>query len=206
VTLEALHGAADASSAGLAARLPTPIALGPDKRDGIERQVAVYEWMAGFVHSLEAVKAAWPGGVDGRIGTWMLRRLLELLGYVHRAGYVHGAVLPPHVLVHPRDHGATLVGWGTAARVGQPVTAIPRAWSGWYDGPAVSPATDVRQAARSVAWVTSSFDEPMASLVAGLAGGRGPGDAWEALERLEEASRAAYGPPSYNPLAMPGWQ
>jgi aminoglycoside phosphotransferase (APT) family kinase protein len=47
--------------------------------------------------------------VDPRDATWMWRRLLVGLGWVHRAGVVHGAIVEDHVLIHPGEHG--LVDW-----------------------------------------------------------------------------------------------
>lgn len=216
-TLEHLHRAHDPSSAALAARLPQPIAFGPSKwgqgsanRVGAERWVAAYGWHSGFVHSLEDVRAAHPGGVDGQVAVWLFRRLLELLGFVHRAGVVHGAVLPPHVLVHPRDHGAMLVGWGCAQRRGAAsVRATSRAWSSWYAGPWARPersaALDIAFAARCAAEIASGLAEPVAALVASAQAGALGDDAWLVADRLKEASRAAYGPPGYHPLPMPGW-
>ena len=51
------------------------------------------------------------GGVDPRDAAWMWRRLLVALGFAHRAGVLHGAVLPEHVLIHPGEHGLVLVDW-----------------------------------------------------------------------------------------------
>ncbi|MEQ1503807.1 MAG: hypothetical protein ABMB14_16320 [Myxococcota bacterium] len=166
----------------------------------------MYGWHSGFVHTLHDVEVAHPGGVDPRIAVWVLRRLLELLGLIHRAGWVHGAVVPPHVLVHPRDHGAMLVGFGGAARIGNPRPPIGRRWTDWVDGPVASPATDLGQAARCARGLASGgFADPVAALVDGLAAGRFGGSAWDAAEALRQASRAAYGPAAYNPLVMPGW-
>jgi hypothetical protein len=52
---------------------------------------------------------------------WMWKRMLGLLGWVHSLGWVHGAILPPHVLFYPdnnmrggrdpRKHALRLVDW-----------------------------------------------------------------------------------------------
>ncbi len=44
--------------------------------------------------SLTEVGTAYPDGVDPRDAAWMWRRLLVGLGFAHRAGVLHGAVLP----------------------------------------------------------------------------------------------------------------
>lgn len=208
----------------LARRLPEPVAIGPVRRDG-ERLVAVYRWRSGFQHSLEDVAQTHPAGVSGQIATWLLKRVLEVLGLAHRRGFVHGAVIPPHVLVHPRDHGATLVGWGLGGERGPDgaarLRAVSRRWARLYPDAAlrvrvVGPATDVAMAARCAlgaagaapqdgrARPPASLPGDLGALVAAAADGAFD-DAWALLERLTEASGRAFGPPSYNPLPMPGW-
>jgi hypothetical protein len=213
--LEALVTSADASSASLASRLPQPIALGPVRVSDRERLVAVYRWHSGFLHTLPDIARAHPGGIDDPIVVWVTKRLLELLGFVHRAGVVHGAVLPPHVLVQPRNHGAMLVGFATATRAqgsgrAEPLPAISRAWAAHYGEEArtreVSPATDLAQLARSVKLVARpSLAGELASWLDSLQSQRGSADAWQRRDELIALSRRLYGPGSYHPLAMPGW-
>jgi hypothetical protein len=207
LTLERLGAASDANTAGIAARLPQPIALGPHRVAGKpDRWVAVYRWRSGFLHTLEDVLRVHPGGVEGPVAVWVLKRLLETLGYVHRARIVHGAVVPPHVLVHPRDHGVMLVGFGTSAPIGEPSPAVAREWASFYPyGATISPSTDLVQAARCVRSMAASLASPVGPLVAEIEAGRAGDDAWEIARRLGDASRAAYGPPAYHPLPMPGW-
>jgi serine/threonine protein kinase len=61
--------------------------------------------------SLEAVLAAYPTGLDFRDVVWMYKRILGMLGFVHAKGVIHGAVIPPHFMVHPVHHGGKLLGW-----------------------------------------------------------------------------------------------
>ncbi|MGE0710729.1 MAG: hypothetical protein AB7N76_27965 [Planctomycetota bacterium] len=216
-------------------RLPQPIALGPlrafhpDREDGDggpERLVSVFGWHPGFLHTLEEVHAVHPQGVPSRVVVWLFKRLLELLGFLHRAGVVHGAVIPPHVLVHPRDHGALLVGFGCATSWAptsrapgrqEPLPAISRAWRDLYPAPVlaerwVSPRTDIAMAARCalLAAGAESFQDD-GCLTGGLgalvlaAAHLAHDDAWALRDELDRASAQVHGPPSYNPLAMPGW-
>lgn len=67
--------------------------------------------------SLTRVIEAHPRGLDFRDMVWMYKRLLTVLGYVHQQGFVHGAVIPPHVLIGPVDHGAKLIDWSYAIKV-----------------------------------------------------------------------------------------
>lgn len=57
-------------------------------------------------------------GVDARTLVWQFKRLLGILSWVHHFGYVHGAVLPPHVMYFPdgsiddeRKHSVRLIDW-----------------------------------------------------------------------------------------------
>jgi hypothetical protein len=63
--------------------------------------------------------------VDGRTLVWMWKRLLTLLSRVHRAGYLHGALLPPHIMYIPDNrpngpdestHGIRVVDWCYAVK------------------------------------------------------------------------------------------
>jgi hypothetical protein len=40
--------------------------------------------------------------------------MLDVLAFVHEAGWTHGALAPEHALVHPRDHDVLIVGWSRA--------------------------------------------------------------------------------------------
>ena len=61
--------------------------------------------------SLEAVLSSFPTGLDFRDVVWMYKRILGMLGFVHGKGVIHGAVIPPHFLIHPAHHGGKLIGW-----------------------------------------------------------------------------------------------
>ena len=81
-----------------------------DPDSGGEHPANVIGQLTGF-RSLTEVRAAFPGGIDPRDAAWMWRRLLVAIGAAHRAGLIHGAVLPDHVMVHPAEHGLVLVDW-----------------------------------------------------------------------------------------------
>jgi hypothetical protein len=81
-----------------------------DIRSGIRRHANLIGQLSGF-RSLAEVRAAFPAGIDPRDAAWMWRRLLVAVGAAHRAGVIHGAVLPEHVMIHPGEHGLVLVDW-----------------------------------------------------------------------------------------------
>jgi len=154
------------------------------------------------VHTLADVAVEHPGGLDPRHGVWLWRRLLEVLGFVHESGFSHGAVTAEHVLVHARDHGARLVGFGSARST---------------DGSAVGASRrlqDLVAAARVVAGVVRSdaATDPFSRLLADWADGGyegtagGPVDAYAVHERVAAAARDVYGQPVYVPLVLSGWR
>lgn len=206
--LEALQRSRAEGASHFVTRLPVPIAHGLVESDG-PRLASVFGWKSGFVHTLTEIGEVHADGVPGEVAVWLLKRLLELLGFVHRSGYVHGAVTPDHVLVHPFDHGATLVGWTCSVpwrrgRVGD-LPARSRTWSALYGGAtAGTPQLDVQMACRCVQAVAPGLPEGVAEVVSRGADGRWD-EAWVVAERLTEASRASFGPPAYHPLPMPGW-
>ncbi|MEL6345840.1 MAG: hypothetical protein AAFV53_22205 [Myxococcota bacterium] len=220
-TLHALRASTADGARHYVTRLPAPVAMGLIRTDR-ERRAAAYRWKSGFVHTLEQVGAQHRAGVDGRIVVWILKRLLEQLGWLHRAGFVHGAVVPAHVLVHPRDHGAILVGWTVATpwthgRT-RPLPAVPARWRGMYPGadrPQATPALDIAmacQCARAVGGWTEAVKEAISPQHAALKRvlDRGTSgkedDAWALRDALVAASKEAYGPPAYTPLTMLGWR
>jgi len=102
----------DVVDPALLAYFPPLVATGQrdDARSGIRRHVNLIGTLSGF-RSLAEVRSAFPAGVDPRDAAWMWRRLLVAIGAAHRAGMIHGAVLPEHVLIHPAEHGLVLVDW-----------------------------------------------------------------------------------------------
>lgn len=90
-----------------------------DQGGGDRRRVNVMQQQVGFV-TAEEVRRRLPGGVDGRTAAWMWKRLLVMIEWTAKAGFVHGAILPPHVMFYPdndgglrdaRKHSIRLVDW-----------------------------------------------------------------------------------------------
>lgn len=185
-----------------------------------ERHVSALRWRSGFVHTGGDVMAAYPGGVPRAATVWMWKRMLELLGFVHRSGFVHGAILPEHVLVHAKDHGVVLAGWSRAGRAGTPLVARSEGADAFYPdglgaGGLLRPAHDIAMSARVISRLLGgtelappeSVPEPLRSLVVEhtqLAGGAEV-DAWALMARLQGAANAVFGPPRFVRFDMPGW-
>lgn len=113
--LQALQALSVPGAAYFTRRLPQPLGLGVAQGlgDG-ERQALVLRHPTGFWGSLQEVQQANPQGIDARHAVWLWRRMLEVLAFVHGAGWTHRALTPAHALVHPRDHGVLLIGWSQA--------------------------------------------------------------------------------------------
>jgi hypothetical protein len=221
-TLQSLHNS-DAQGADYFQRLlPQLVAHGRLTGVGLDpRPTSVFRWRSGFAHTLDDVRRAYPDGVDPRASVWMWKRLLELLGWVHRAGYTHGAVIPSHLILHAKDHGVVLAGWSSAVR-NEKLPALSTAAKRFYPDTVwnhrvVTNTTDLIMAARCMAHVLggdpstgvvpASVPAPLASLVrtyATLSPDALADDAWEMIERVSQAGREAFGPPRFVPLTLPG--
>jgi len=118
------------------------------------RRINVFRWRDGF-RTAEEIRKRYPEGLDGRHLAWMFNRTLEVLGFVHRAGWIHGAVLPPHLMFHPEDHALMLVGWIHAERLNRPLSVVPARFADWYprecrDRAPLTPSVDIFLAAKTV--------------------------------------------------------
>ena len=174
-------------------RVPAPVLRGNSARSagGSGRPCIVTGALPGFRSTLAEVRAAFPGGLDARHAVWVWRRLLELLGWVHRCGWAHGAVGPSHVVIDEREHGAILVSWSRARRI--------------EEGGSV--AADLTMTARAVDSLLGPADPapaPLRDLLdACLSGRPGSEDGWALMETVAAAAAQAYGKPTFVPLHLP---
>ncbi|HEV7707126.1 MAG TPA: serine/threonine protein kinase [Asanoa sp.] len=182
-----------------------------DPGTGEERRVNVL----GSVPQLRSVAdliRTRPDGLDPRDAAWIWRRLLVALGLAHRAGVVHGAVLPEHILVETADHGVVLVDWCYAVvdRLDH-VPAVVPGYADWYP-PEVhkrqppGPGTDIAMAARSMTALMGSYAP--AALLAFAKGcaqpspRHRPDDAWRLLAELDDLLERLYGARKFRPLHL----
>jgi hypothetical protein len=142
-------------------------------------------WRSGFIHTFDDVFSAYSGGIPPESSIWMWKRMLELLGWVHRSGWSHGAVTPAHLLLHARDHGVVLVGWSRATPTRNAAADI-------------SATASVLQRALGSQRVPAALADLLAQTVKSP-----PSDAWALKEALDRTARDAFGPPKYIPFAMP---
>ncbi|HZO70985.1 MAG TPA: serine/threonine-protein kinase [Ktedonobacteraceae bacterium] len=127
-----------------------------EQASGILRQINILSYLDGF-YSLKEVRQVYPQGVDPRHMAWIWRRLLVALGFAHSNNVIHGAVLPTHVLIHPRLHGVILIDWSYAVLApsasGESISAISRDYRDWYPAEVFVrevplPGLDIAMAAR----------------------------------------------------------
>lgn len=182
-----------------------------DGATGARRQVNVIA-AGGGLHSLAEVRRRYPSGVDGRDAAWMWRRLLVALGLAHRAGVVHGAVVPDHVLIQPDEHGVVLVDWCYAALDGtELIGALIPSYVDWYPREVrrreiPGPGTDIAMAARCMAFVMG--DRAPAALRRFADGctlpdpRHRPTDAWRLLSEFDELLERLYGPRKFHQFSL----
>lgn len=167
-------------------RLPQWVASGVAELDDARTPAIAVRARSGWLHTMRDVGAAFPDGLDGRHVVWMWRRVLETLGFAHRAGWVHRRLTADHLVVGAHDHGVLVVGWAGAAQTGE--GAEPRA--------------DLAALARVFTDLAAPLPEALAPLLrASLDGAHG--DAWALGDAVGHAARTAYGPPVFQPLSLP---
>lgn len=184
----------------------------------------VTSYADGFV-SLADILRAYPKGIDFRDMVWMYKRLLVGLGFAHEQGVLHGAVLPPHVLVHPTDHGAVIVDWSYALTDPGPkdrIKAMSLPYESFYaleiprKETSLKPSTDIYMAATcavallggdvktgimpdSVPKEIRDFFTPSLDESAK----HRPQSAWDLHEQFDALLQKVVGKPTYRPFKMP---
>lgn len=181
-----------------------------DAATGAERRVNVLAAVPGL-HGLDEVRRAYPDGLDARDVAWMWRRLLVAVGLAHRAGVVHGAVLPRHVLIEPDAHGLVLVDWCFSTEPGTAVPALVPGYEDWYPDEVFrkrpcGPGSDIWLATRCMTWLMGG--RAPRELLTFAQGCRQrflahrPDDAWRLLGELDEVLEQLYGPRTFRPFTL----
>jgi hypothetical protein len=186
--------------------------------DKFLKRVNVYRHELGW-YTLEQVHEQ-HAALGGKHLAWIFKRLLTVLGFCHRQGTIHGAVLPCHVMIHAANHGLQLVGWGHSTANGQPIKTMSRRYADWYpqevleERPAAQ-ATDLFLAARCMIylaggdpvcnWMPHTVPAPLQAFIKTCLLPRSsmrPDDAWALYDELDVLLRRLYGPPKFHDLIM----
>ena len=182
-----------------------------DPATGVRRTANVVARQRGFV-PLADVARAYPDGVDPRDAAWMWRRLLAGLGWAHRAGVIHGAVLPGHVLIHPAEHGLVLVDWCYSVAPGGRIPALVAAHRDSYppEVPAREKATEATDIYHATVLMRDLIGSALPPALRRFADGclyaaprMRPQDAWRLLAELDELLEHLYGPRRFREFAVP---
>jgi hypothetical protein len=139
-----------------------------------QANVIVYQ---GDGYDGEQIKGIFGDDLEPVHGVWMWRRLLMGLGFAHDQGVIHGAVLPPHVMILPEQHGVMLMDWCYSTIQPPPtpagpldvkkevvqepyprIKAIVSEYRDWYpeevlNKEAPTPATDIIMAVRTMIYL-----------------------------------------------------
>ena len=178
------------------------------------RATNVLTWIGG-AYTLDELRRAYPTGIDAKDVVWIWRRLLVALGAAHRTGIVHGAVLPPHVCVLPKEHGLVLIGWSCAVETGSLIPAISEPYEHYYPKEVMSkqpttPATDVAMAARCMLFLLGiKLEDAPAALGRFFRGcmlphpRQRPQDAWALLREFDELLARLWGRRTFHPFSVP---
>ncbi len=198
--------------------LPQPVDHGkPHDTSAGNVFASAFRWRPGFTHTVADVRKRYPTGCDPRAAIWILKRQLEMLTWVHNAGFVHGDICPEHAIVHPRAHGVVLVGWSRACRYANAAASqstVSNPGNASADGSSLpSPRADIAAAVRMSLYVLADDGRRLpkgvpSKLVMWLRARANASqiidNAWALNADLTDVSNACFGPPCYVPLDMDG--
>jgi serine/threonine protein kinase len=195
-----------------------------EEATGIVRRVNVISYIEGL-YSLEEVREAYPEGVDPRDMAWIWRRVLIALGFAHANKVIHGCVIPPHIMIHPEEHGVVLVDWSYAVFdpevTEERISAISSPYRIWYPAEVFAkevptPGLDICMAAMCMIDLLGgdphkrTMPETVPSRIQNYLKGctlpnphRRPQDAHKLLEAFDELIEQLWGPRTFHKFTMP---
>lgn len=179
-------------------------------RSSIQKRVNVFVQEDGFF-TLDDIKKQYPGGLHGRHIAWIFKRLLTALGVCHSFNIIHSAILPQHILIHPKDHGLELVGFGQSVTTGSRITNISAAYKNWYPEEVfkkqnASVGTDIFMAAKCMEDVCNMevHTKIKRFLSSCLLSGQSmrPDNSWKLMDEWNEMLLDLFGSPKFVELSM----
>ncbi len=177
----------------------------------IYKQVNVLKYDKDFI-SLEQVIEKFPNGIDIRDAAWMFNRLLAALITIHQSGYVHGAVLPCHVLINPKNHDGILIDYSYSCKIGEKLKAIVPKYKGKYPievgSKPVTVATDIYMAAKilqylvfgKLCWVPNKIPKPISNFIKSILIVNPlyrPNDSFEVFKEFGGILKECFGEPKF---------
>jgi hypothetical protein len=207
--------------------IPTPVVAGvPALKesfavDGVwKRQANVLTAYPGFV-TAEQVRGKMM--VDARSLVWIFKRLLAVLSWAHHFGWVHGAILPPHVLFYPdnaggerrdaRKHTVRLIDWCYAVefKTRTRLSSWSPAWEKLYapellSKTSIGPESDLYMAAALMRYLGDKLPPGLEAVLARCQD-KNPQRRYEkathAMEAWQKAALAEYGSPQWHEFNLP---
>jgi hypothetical protein len=218
--LQMLHQSDAPGADGFTTLIPQPVFHGNISAGAhAGKRASIFRWISGFQHSFTDVIRAYPQGIPPRASIWVWRRILEVLSFIHASGMVHGAVLPPHLLVQENEHGARLVGYGCSGRTGEKLQAISQSYEAFYPQVkrlTLTPQLDLAMSARSIVAMLggdpgtgklpSAVPASLASVLRRVALSDPTStseNAWGIRGEIGELAKQIYGPPQFIPIVLP---
>lgn len=65
------------------------------------------------------------GDLDPRHIVWIFKRILTALGFSHKSGWFHSAIIPEHILISPADHGVQICDWIHGSSLNAKIKVVP---------------------------------------------------------------------------------
>jgi len=184
------------------------------------KQAHIFEEIKGCV-TLDTVLKAYPKGIDYRDMAWMFKRSLVGMWYAHKHKVIHGAILPPHILLTLEDHGGRIVDWSYSTPTRIKVPAMVTTYEDFYPPEVLhsEPAregTDLYMMAKCVQALLGgdlktkeypdSVPEPIRDLL-GLCLNENvnmrPIDASEVHDTFDRLLKEVVGKPKFRPFTLP---
>lgn len=179
-----------------------------------KKRINVFEWRPGLFTGQQIQEVH--GSLGGRHLAWMFKRVLSILGFIHSAGWVHGAIVPQHTLFCAEDHGLHLVDWIHCELIGKPIKIVPANNKSWYPADKIAtPAFDIWMAAKTIIYLAggdptkntlpATVHPLMRQFILSCVLPRTKlpqEDAWHLNDQFTDLLDQLYGPPCFVPLEM----
>jgi hypothetical protein len=178
-----------------------------------DQWVNVFTYLEDF-YSLKQVLARYPGGIGAKDMAWMFRRLLVVLGFAYDQQFVHGAIVPDHVMIHPEMHGLVLVDWCYSTMDDLDSAHRSLEYEDWYPPKSDGHALDLNLAARTMLYVTAG--DPVRSTIPPhmprefrpffnaltMPAARPVSHPWEVQRHFDDLLERLFGPRKFRPFSM----
>lgn len=164
-------------------------------------------------HTLEHLKTYFPNGIDFRHIVWMMNRVFEIIGWsVNRAGIIHGAILPNHLMYRPADHGLVLVDWTASVDLTTKghIPYLVKRWEKHYPQEVRKKkayvSTDLYMAAKAMQYAAGDIPKrfrPFFEWLLAESPAARPSDIYATHDRWKALAKEEYGMPVFVRLDVP---